>query len=336
MKNRKAMLALGVAVGLLFLWFAFRNIDFSALGTTLWHANWASVPVFLVVLFLYYWLKAVRWQRLLAPMKEIPTRRLFPALMVGYAVSSILPMHLGEVARVLIVRAEHNVRASALAMSIAVERLLDLVTIPLLFGVAMLSGRDVPDTLVKTGYVIGAIGVVGITCMWLYVVRPEWILRLASIVTAPLGGFGRGVVAQLEAGAAGAAALREPRRMLPIVALTLLQWGMMWLCALLSIRAVGIDVPWSAGVLTLALLNVAVALPTSPGFVGSVQAAFVLALLPYSVAKEAAIAASIYFHVLAYASVVIAGLAFLHRAGQSLGSLLNAPAPAPEAESQGS
>jgi glycosyltransferase 2 family protein len=322
------MLSLGIGVGLLFLWFAFRNIDFRALGTTLLHANWAAMPVFLVVLFLYYWLKALRWQRLLAPTKEIPTKRLFPALMVGYAVSSILPMHLGEVARVLIVRAEHSVRVSALAMSIAVERLLDLVTIPLLFGVAMLAGRDVPDGLVKTGYVIGSIGLTGIVMAWLYVVRPDLVLRLAAIATAPLpAGFRERVLTQLEAGAAGAAALREPRRMLPIVALTLLQWGMMWLCALISIRAVGIEIPWSAGVLTVALLNVAVALPTSPGFVGSVQAAFVLALLPFSVTKEAAIAASIYFHVLAYASVVIAGLIFMHRAGQSLRSLLGAPAP---------
>jgi uncharacterized protein (TIRG00374 family) len=317
------MLAVGVAVGLLFLWFALRDVEFATIGASLREANWAFVPLFLAVLFLYYWLKAERWRRLLAPIKDIPTRKLFPPLMVGYAVSSILPMHLGEVARVLIVRAEHSVRVSALAMSIALERLLDLVTIPLLFGIAMLAGRDVPDVLVKSGYVIGLIGVAGIAFVSLFVVRPGWILRLAAVVTAPLPrGFGERVIAQLEAAAAGAAALREPRRMIVAAVLTLLQWAMMWLCAWLSIRAVGITAPWSSGVLTVALLNVAVALPTSPGFVGSVQAAFVLALLPYAVAREAAVAASIYFHVLAYASVVLTGLVFLRRAGQSLGSLL--------------
>jgi uncharacterized protein (TIRG00374 family) len=316
-------------VGLLCLWFALRNVSFGEVGATLASANLASIPAFLVVLFLYYWLKAERWKHLLAPIKRIETRKLFPALMVGYAVSSILPMHLGEVARVLIVRAEHSVRVSALAMSIAVERLLDLVTIPLLFGLAMLAGRDVPDVLAKTGYLIGLIGLGGIAFVWLYVTRPEWVIRTVTMVMAPLPkGFTQRVVAQLEAGTAGAAALREPRRMALVMGLTLLQWAMMWLCAWLSIRAVGIDASWSAGVLTVALLNVAVALPTSPGFVGSVQAAYVLALLPYSVSKEAAIAASIYFHVLAYASVVVAGLIFLNKAGQSLRSLLRAQEPA--------
>ncbi len=320
------MLALGVAVGVLCLWLAFRNVDFGEIGRELARANWASLPVFLIVLFLYYWLKAERWKRLLAPIKVIETRRLFPALMVGYAVSSILPMHLGEVARILIVRAEQSVRVPALVMSIALERLLDLVTIPLLFAVAMLAGRDVPPMLVQTGYLIGLVGLCGIAFAWLYVMRPEWVLRIAAILTKPLPrSFAAGVLAQLAAGAEGAAALRAPRRMIAIAALTLLQWGMMFLCVLLSLRAVGIPASWSAAVLTVALLNVAVALPTSPGFLGSVQVAFVLALLPYGVTKEAAIAASIYFHVLAYASVVLAGLIFMHRAGQSLGALLRAP-----------
>jgi uncharacterized protein (TIRG00374 family) len=325
--KKKALLALGVAVGLLSLWFALRNVDFGAIGAALANANLASIPLFLAALFLYYWLKAERWQRLLAPTKAIPTRRLFPALMVGYAVSSILPMHLGEVARVLIVRAEHSLRVSALAMSIALERLLDLVTIPVLFGVAMLAGRDVPQGLVRAGYLIGLIGLAGIAFVWLYVTRPEWVIRMVTILAAPLPkGFTHKVVAQLEAGTAGAAALRAPRRMVPIVTLTLLQWAMMFFCAWLSIRAVGIDASWSAGVLTVALINVAVALPTSPGFVGSVQAAYVLALLPYSVSKEGAVAASIYFHVLAYVSVVLTGLVFLHREGRSLRSVFQAPA----------
>jgi uncharacterized protein (TIRG00374 family) len=245
------MLALGVAIGLLCLWFALRNVEFAAIGAALANADFASIPPFLVALFLYYWLKAARWQRLLAPTKQIETRRLFPPLMVGYAVSSILPMHLGEVARVLIVRAEHSLRVSALAMSIALERLLDLVTIPLLFGVAMLAGRDVPVGLVRAGYLIGLIGLGGIAFVWLYVTRPEWVIRMVTLFATPLPkSVTQKVVAQLEAGIAGAAALRAPRRMLPIIGLTLLQWGMMFFCAWLSIHAVGINASWSAGVLT--------------------------------------------------------------------------------------
>src|SRR5262249_40423437 len=101
-----------------------------------------------------------------------------------------------------------------------------------------------------------------------------------------------------------------------------LQWALMWLCAWVAIWSVGIHTSWSASLLTVALINVAVSLPTSPGYVGSVQAAFVLALLSYAVEREVAIAASIYFHVLMYVAVVATGPLFLHRAGRSLGSLI--------------
>jgi uncharacterized protein (TIRG00374 family) len=327
--DNKLLLALGIVVGVACLWFAFRNVEAAELWTSIRHARWQTIPVFLAVLFLYYWLKAERWSRLLAPIKPLRTADVFPALMVGYGVSSILPLHLGEFARVLIVRADHSIRVSALLMSIAVERLLDLVTIPVLFAVAMLAGRDVPDLLVRAAYVVGLGGLAGILFMAFFVAKPDLVVRYVELATAFFPKrWTEAVTAQLRTAATGAAALKEPRRMISIVAITLAQWAMMWLCVWLSIWSVGISVSWSASMLTVALINVAVALPTSPGYVGSVQAAFVLALLAYGVANEAAVAASIYFHVLAYVSVVLAGLFFMRKAGQSLHSLIQAPDPA--------
>jgi len=321
-RRGKAVFVAGLAVGAALLWLAVRNVDASAIGASLLDADWKSVPVFLAVLFLYYWLKAERWKRLLLPIKRIETRRLFPPLMIGYAMSSILPMHLGELARVYLVRTEQSVRASALLMSIAVERLLDLVTIPLLFAVAMLGGNTLPPALVDAGYVVGLVGLAGIGFVAVLVARPTLVLGLLRRVSAPLPSRLRdAIIAQVEAGAEGAAALRSLTGMSSIVALTLLQWTMMGACIWLSIRAVGASPPWPAAVLTVAMINVAVALPTSPGYVGSVQAAFVLALLPFGTSNQSAVTASIFFHVLAYASVVIVGFAFLLRTGLTLNAL---------------
>jgi uncharacterized protein (TIRG00374 family) len=325
LNSKRLLVVAGVAFGLLCLWFALANVRAAELWASLSTADWRTVPIFLLVLFAYYWLKASRWRRLLAPIKDIPTRQLFPALMVGYGVSSILPLHLGEVFRMLMVRADHAIRMSALVMSIAVERLLDLVTIPLLFALAMITGPDVPSVLVRTGYLVGLAGIGGIAFVALFIVRPQLVFRMVAGLTSWLPDQWREkIVAQLETAATGAGALKDSRRMIVVVALTLAQWAMMWLCIWLSIWSVGISVSWSASMLTVALINIAVALPTSPGFIGSVQAAFVIALLAYGVGNEAAVAASIFFHVLAYVSVVLAGLVFMRRAGQSIASLRRA------------
>lgn len=325
MTKRHALFLLGLAVAGACLWFALYRVDFAELGRSLAGARKSSIPLFLAALFAFYWVKAERWRHLLAPLKQIPTRQLFPPLMVGYGVSMLVPMHLGEVARIMIVRADHSLRASALVMSIALERLLDLVTIPLLFAVAMIGHADLPPALIAAGYGMGLIGLAGMALTAGFVFAPGWIIGAVTRLMAPLPPAWRGpVIAQLEAATQGGAVLRAPGRMAAVVLLTVLQWALMWLCAWTAIWAVGAGAQWSAGLLTVALINVAVALPTSPGYIGSVQAAFVLALLPYGIGREAAVAASIYFHIVVYVSVVATGALFLHRAGRSLRSVREA------------
>src|SRR5690606_22191117 len=70
-RRGKAVFVAGLAVGAALLWLAVRNVDASAIGASLLDADWKSVPVFLAELFLYYWLKAERWKRLLLPIKRI-------------------------------------------------------------------------------------------------------------------------------------------------------------------------------------------------------------------------------------------------------------------------
>jgi uncharacterized membrane protein YbhN (UPF0104 family) len=324
MGKRALLVLVGIAVGAACLWFALSNVDFNEIAHSLAGASKTSIPFFLASLFAFYWIKAVRWRALLSPIKVIPTRELFPPLMVGYGISMLVPLHLGEVARVIIARSEQSVRASALVMSIALERMLDLLTIPLLFAVAALTRDDLPVVLVSAAYFMGTVGLLGVAVAAVFVVRPGWFINVVTRLPRLPPAWRDRLLEQVRAAAEGAAVLRAPRQMAWIASLTLLQWALMWLCAWISIRAVGITTTWSAALLTVAMINVAVALPTSPGFIGSVQAAFVLALLPFSVDKATAIAASIYFHLLIYVAVVSTGLLFLHRAGRSLRSLFQA------------
>jgi uncharacterized membrane protein YbhN (UPF0104 family) len=74
----------------------------------------------------------------------------------------------------------------------------------------------------------------------------------------------------------------------------------------------------------MVLTVIGVSLPTAPGYVGSIQLAFVLALKPAGVAPESALAASMFYHVLAYVSVVGGGLVFLRHYGMRFGQLKGA------------
>jgi hypothetical protein len=60
---------------------------------------------------------------------------------------------------------------------------------------------------------------------------------------------------------------------------------------------------------------VGITLPSSPGYFGNIQLAYVLALKPFGIDAGSAIAASLFFHALAYPAVVIVGLIYLRTQG---------------------
>lgn len=316
---------LGVLVSALFLVFALRGARLHEIGSALRAANlWLAAP-FLASLFLYYWVKTVRWADLLSPVGRATARELFPAVMIGYAGSALLPMQLGELARSYLVARRMRVAGLAVLMSIALERVFDLLSILLLLGIALAFGGEFPPVLISAGYLIGIVTLAAGLLFVAYVYRTERFVALARWFASRLPArFGERFVRQIEAGAGGLQALRNGMLLLRLMATSLLQWVFMWLCVWLSLAAVGVAVPAVAAFVTLVLMVIGISLPNSPGYIGSIQLAYVLALKPFGIDAEAAIAASVFFHVLAYASVVLAGLVFVHRLGVGWRNLADA------------
>src|SRR5436190_10386065 len=95
------------------------------------------------VTMMTYVIRAFRWQYLLAPIGPARFSTAFQTTVIGFAASFLLPARAGEVLRpYLLARREHLPPTAAFA-TIIVERLLDLLTVLLLFGLFVVS---VPPT----------------------------------------------------------------------------------------------------------------------------------------------------------------------------------------------
>jgi hypothetical protein len=116
----------------------------------------------------------------------------------------------------------------------------------------------------------------------------------------------------------GLAAIREPRLLAPVLALSVAQWLLVLGCIEFSLRSV--DVPVAiAGALSVLVLNViGLTLPAAPGHVGTVQLAFIAGLAPFGVAHGQAFAASLIYNVLMVVPTVILGFPGLRQAGAEL------------------
>jgi len=90
---------LGVVISAFFLALALRGIDLEGFWTTVRHANyWWLIPG-VTIYFGAVWARTWRWHYMLRHIKQIPMRRLFPVVVIGYMGNNVYPARAGEVLR---------------------------------------------------------------------------------------------------------------------------------------------------------------------------------------------------------------------------------------------
>jgi uncharacterized protein (TIRG00374 family) len=115
--------------------------------------------------------------------------------------------------------------------------------------------------------------------------------------------------------------MKSIRLVIRTIALSLLQWILVGLAIYAALMSVGIDISLSGAVVTLAATVLAVSLPAAPGFFGTIQLAFVLALIPYGVSESDALAGSVIFHIISYLYVMLSGVIALHQLNMRISDL---------------
>jgi hypothetical protein len=85
--------------------------------------------------------------------------------------------------------------------------------------------------------------------------------------------------------------------------------------------AFSLDLPVYAGFLVLAIMVLALVLPSTPGYVGPFQAGTVVALGLFGVPKATALSLSILYHAVNYVPITVVGLAYLATLNLTLGEL---------------
>jgi uncharacterized protein (TIRG00374 family) len=318
----KAPLAVGVAISGLSLWIALREADLAEIVETLRYSKaWFVLPL-IGALAGFYWLKALRWCMLLSPILPTRTRGVIPAMMIGFAGNNVLPAHLGELVRMHVLASQHGLSRTAVLATIAVERVFDFLTVLLLVSAALLVGVRVPPALVTVGYLVAGTGAGVLMLALLYVGWTDVFLAACRQVLRIFPEFVRlNVLRQLELGAAGMAAIKRPSLLLGVVWSSLLQWVLMALCLYTATLAVGVTVPLSSAFVLLALSVAGLTLPSAPGYFGTIELCFVLALRPYGVEDGQAFAAGIFYHAPAYVAVTLTGLGYLNRFGWTFGRI---------------
>lgn len=299
-KRSRHLLLLGILVGGLATWLVFRNTDTARVLDILRRDVDTTLVAGAVVTYsLFFFGKALRWRYLLGPIVEISSLRLMPYVLIGYAGNVLLPFQAGEAGRGYLLSKHHEINAAAALSGIALEKILDFAALLLLLIWALVA-MDAPSPLAeKVGLSLAGILMLAGFFLLAILMRPA---ATASVIDRVLSYFPQAIASWLTPkvhdAIAGLAALRKASSLLKLILTSLVTWTLMLITLCLTISAVELDVPVSLAILVLVLAAVGLALPTSPGFIGTLQAAFVLGMVPFGVEQETAVAASLVYQFL--------------------------------------
>jgi uncharacterized protein (TIRG00374 family) len=189
-----------LGLGFFFAWLSLKDIDQSKrlqIKIALQHARyWLIVPV-LLILFTSHLIRALRWKLLIGSLGyHAKTYNTFFAVMIGYLTNQAVP-RLGEIAKCTMLARYEKIPADKLIGTIILERVIDAITLLLVFGITIIiqpaiytdlfnaffhSPHD-PAEKKLSGYLIAAIimGIIAIAIILWMVIKKKNLTDLKRI-----------------------------------------------------------------------------------------------------------------------------------------------------------
>jgi uncharacterized protein (TIRG00374 family) len=325
-RGRLLKIVLGLAVSAALLVYLFWHADLRAVGARLLDTHWGFLAASIALNLGSLWARTRRWSYLFPP--GPPPASLFNAVMIGYMANNLLPLRAGEVVRAYVV-IRRGQRFWTTVTTMVVERVLDGLAIGLILASLFLL-IPIPRELEWAALAFLSVDLALIAFLGAFALAPARCKGLARVLTGGRPALAARADRLLDTFDAGLAGVRAPRHVAP-----LLGWScLIWLALVASIwtgfQAARLDLPVVAAWTTLGFLGLGVSLPSSPGFVGVIQAAVVTALRLFGVPYDDALSFSLLFHASQFVPVTVWGLVLLFVEHVSLAEAVRTQGVPPE------
>lgn len=331
MKTLRICIGLAITAGFVFLFL--RQVDFQELGHSLGMANY-SLVVFAVFIFVFsmFW-RALRWRQILSPVKESSLSITFRIIMIGYMANNLLFLRLGELVRAYIYGEEENVSKTTALTTILVERVIDLLTLLVLFGAAYF-------LLVSTGLmqeigrqvslpqapVMGGIAVIFLLVLLLILsaaYAPESLSRIAKrmIVFLP-GKWHEKCYGLVRRFIDGTTLLKKPRRLGLAFVFSVTAWLTEASMYYVIGTAFSLEQPYTTYLVAMVISNLLCIVPSAMAGIGAFDWGLKTTLVFFGVEASLATAGTIVIHTSIIIATVPLGLVFLWTSKRSLSNLI--------------
>lgn len=255
--------------------------------------------------------RTARWRTLFHPLQP-PAGELFGILMVGYTVTAVLPLRLGDLARIYLIGQLRGISKVRAAATVIVERVLDVSTVILIMALLIPFVPVPSEAQVAMAIGVAVVSIVGLSIGVSWVRRDAILRRLARRAGSSHGRVWSRVEELSGSAIDGFSVLGSPRATGLAAGYSIATWLTGGVTMWAMLRAFGLPSTVTAALFILAMSALSMVIPSSPGFVGVYHAVLVEALVSvYDAPRGPAVSFAILTHLVMFLPPVIFGVAYL-------------------------
>jgi hypothetical protein len=322
----------GFAISLVFIGLFLYRTDFAEIRDAFTEANYAIAFASLPVYFAGIWVRTIRWQYLLRPVKRVPTRTLYPIVLIGLMANNLIPARAGELVRAFVLGERERVSKAASLGTIAVDRLFDgLTLVPMLLIVVAFVGNserfplpvvDWTINLVQLAIVMAVLFGGALAVLFLLAFSQQWRDRADGLImTVAPASLRPSLEGLAHSFFEGLHSLRSPVDLAAAWVMSTVSWLLEATMYYIIGLAFNLDAGFENYLLITAAANLAISVLASQGGIGPFELVAKQTMIAAGVVEGGATAYAIGLHALVLLPVIVIGLYFLGTMGLSLGEM---------------
>jgi uncharacterized protein (TIRG00374 family) len=276
--NQRLTIYLSIAAGLILVGVWLYIVDLGQVLAIIKKIRiWLIIPLG-ILFFLIYFLRSLRWKVMLSPVEHISVSESFHLSMTNYFINFLIPVHAGELVKSMLLKKMKGTPVSKSLLSVYLDKLTDLLPLFLLVILTPFIAKELNNII----YWASGILLLALLLLMFFLIflaqkkstAEEWLKRIFFFLPVHLQMKLRNFLDLFVEGIFSLSKL-SANGIIAIFGLTLLaliaHCFFMWL----FFYSFGINLSALTVLVGYLLLNAAFILPAPPGFVGTLEIAFV-------------------------------------------------------------
>ncbi len=321
-KENKTQVWLGIAVSILCLAAIFLFIEPAEILAALKNARFGYLALSAVGLVVFMMIRAVRWRFMLN--NEADWSSVFHIQNIGYMLTQLLPLRLGDIARAVLIGNVPPVTVAQGISTMVVERLLDLLFFIVLLPFTISEVSTVPEWMQSYARGLGLASLAMIAVLIIAANQRPLAHRIATAIFNLIPFLNtENWVQRVDELLSGLRSLTRLRDGLTLIFLSIVVWFPILFAYQMAMTAVNLQSNLIMTAFVVCAAAFSVAAPSSPGQVGVFHAAVTFALVQVLQQPEGASASFAFlYHALNMMVMISVGIIGLFRTGATFNQVI--------------